>query len=118
MSSTTLAEEYQQVPDSQERAIVRRNPEIRFRYTFGDRKYKMDGRPHSEYTDFAINLKPVPRENTKDIREIAKTYKAIMQDPEVLAMQQQGQRYNFVCAVCVVFVFGLFIWFANSPMNA
>lgn len=92
-----------QVPSPELRAALRANPEIQLRYTFGDRRYAMDGRPLSDFADFEINLKPVPKRNADDIRHIAKVYKKVMADPQVLAMQQEERKSNvYMAVVCLV----------------
>jgi hypothetical protein len=82
---------------------MRANPEIQLKYTFGDRKVAMDGRPISDYSDFEINMKPVPKRNADDIRYIAKMYTKIMEDPSVKALRDKEQANNMYVAV------GLFI---------
>jgi hypothetical protein len=94
--------ETSQIPSPELRAAMRRNPEIQLRYTFGDRKFAMDGRPLSDFADFEINLKPVPRQNAKDIRAIAKVYKKVMADPEVQAMADQERKSNFCMALVML----------------
>lgn len=97
MSSDEM--EMQQVPDMATRAAVRRNPEIQFKYTFGERKIAMDGRPLSDFSDFEINMKPVPKANADDIRYIARMYRKLMMDPEVKAMQDKEKAMNFATAM-------------------
>jgi hypothetical protein len=110
--STQLEEPLdQQVPSEELRAVLRRNPEIQLRYTFGDRKFAMDGRPLSDFADFEINLKPVPKRNAEDIRHIAKVYKKLMADPEVVAMQEKEKKSNVYMAVLCLILLTAAVYF-------
>ena len=78
---------------------------------FGDRKYRMDGRPASEYSNFEINLRPVPKPNAVDIKQLAKTYKKVMQDPKVAELNAMNQRYTLASGfVAFVFVLVIIYW--------
>lgn len=103
----------QQVPSAPARQFLRENPGISLRYNFGDRKFAMDGRPVSEFTDFEINLKPVPPRNAKDIRHIAKVYKRLMEDPEIAAMKQAESKSNMTSAVvCLLLILAVVYFWA------
>ncbi len=114
MSSSGIAEPDQQVPDEDTRALQRRYPGLRFSYTFGDRQQKMNAR-EAHITDtqnMDISIRAwVPPTQEKDIRDLVKTYRTFMRDPEVIKMQEAQQQYSFVSALVIIGVVFAAIYF-------
>jgi hypothetical protein len=114
MSSSGIDEPDQQVPDAETRTLQRRYPGLRFSYTFGDRQQKMNAR-EAHVTDtqnMDISIRAwVPPSQTGDIKDLVKTYKTLMRDPEVIRMQETQQQYSFVSALVIIGVVFAAIYF-------